>query len=293
MYERRQRIMGMFKKGFEANRQEKARQEKMAENRGKKLFRFFLAKDGDEADLIFLTEEPINFQEHNVKGSRNGKEVFNQFTCTGDDNCELCNDGDRPSFKGAFLVWDGRPFEYTDKNGKKQKAEGSLKLFVYGTKVISQLDRISSKYGLAGREITMVRLGSGTSTNYTFERGDKVSLTEKEITNMLPEKLREEYDGTEESLYAIIERQLEMNVKGYNGESSDDSDEEDESYDGRDAVMGVDDDEETGEKPARKLSSGKKLNSTKKKTLFKKPVENSVKKPQNKAKSLIKRSVSK
>lgn len=285
--------MSMFKKGFEANRQEKARQEKMAENRGKKLFRFFLAKDGDEADLIFLTEEPINFQEHNVKGSRNGKEVFNQFTCTGDDNCELCNDGDRPSFKGAFLVWDGRPFEYTDKNGKKQKAEGSLKLFVYGTKVISQLDRISSKYGLAGREITMVRLGSGTSTNYTFERGDKVSLTEKEITNMLPEKLREEYDGTEESLYAIIERQLEMNVKGYNGESSDDSDEEDESYDGRDAVMGVDDDEETGEKPARKLSSGKKLNSTKKKTLFKKPVENSVKKPQNKAKSLIKRSVSK
>lgn len=285
--------MGMFKKGFEANRQEKARQEKMAENRGKKLFRFFLAKDGDEADLIFLTEEPINFQEHNVKGSRNGKEVFNHFTCTGDDNCELCNDGDRPSFKGAFLVWDGRPFEYTNKNGKKQKAEGILKLFVYGTKVISQLDRISSKYGLAGREITMVRLGSGTSTNYTFERGDKVSLTEKEITNMLPEKLREEYDGTEESLYAIIERQLEMNVKGYNGESSDDSDEEDESYDGRDAVMGVDDDEETGEKPARKLSSGKKLNSTKKKTLFKKPVENSVKKPQNKAKSLIRKSVSK
>lgn len=265
--------MGMFKKGFEANRQEKARQEKMEENRGKKLFRFFLAKDGDEADLIFLTEEPINFQEHNVKGSRNGKEVFNQFTCTGDDKCELCNDGDRPSFKGAFLVWDGRPFEYTDRNGKKQKAEGSLKLFVYGTKVISQLDRISSRYGLAGREITMVRLGSGTSTNYTFERGDKVSLTEKEITNMLPEKLREEYDGTEESLYAIIERQLEMNVKGYNGESSNDSDEEDESYDGRDAVMGVDDDEETGEKPARKLSSGKK--------------------PQNKAKSLIRKSVSK
>ncbi len=36
--------MGMFKKGFEANRQEKARQEKMAENRGKKLFRFFLAR---------------------------------------------------------------------------------------------------------------------------------------------------------------------------------------------------------------------------------------------------------
>lgn len=285
--------MVMFKKGFEANRQEKARQEKLAENRGKKLFRFFLGKDGEEADLIFLTEEPVNFHEHTVKGSRNGKEVFDTFTCTGDDNCELCNDGDRPSFKGAFLVYDQRPFEYTDKNGKKQKADGSLKLFVYGTKVVSQLDRISSKYGLTGREITMVRLGSGTSTNYTFERGDKISLTEKEITNMLPEKLRDEYDGTEDSLYSIIERQLEMSVKGYTGEESDSDDEDDDSYDGRDAVMGVDDDEETGEKPARKLSGGKKLNSSKKKTLFKKPAENSVKKPQNKAKSLIKRSVSK
>lgn len=283
--------MGMFKKGFEANRQEKARQEKLAENRGKKLFRFFLAKDGDEADLIFLTEEPVNFHEHNVKGSKNGKETYTPYTCTGDDNCDLCEDGDRPSFKSAFLVYDKRPFEYTDKNNKKQKAEGSLKLFVYGTKVVSQLDRISSKYGLSGREITMVRLGSGTSTNYTFERGDKVSLTEKEIENMLPEKLREEYDGTEDSLYSIIERQLEMNVKGYTGDS-DDEDDSDDDYDGRENVMGVDE-EEPGEKPARKLSSGKKLGGSSKKTLFKKPAENSVKKkPQNKAKSLM-RSVSK
>jgi hypothetical protein len=284
--------MGMFKKGYEANRQEKERQEKLAENRGKRLFRFFLAKDGDEADLIFLTEEPVNFQEHNVKGSRNGKDVFNQYTCTQDDKCELCNDGDRPSFKGAFLVWDCRPFEYTDKNGKKQQAEGSLKLFVYGTKVISQLDRISTKYGLSGRTITMVRLGSGTSTNYTFERGDKVKLTEQEIKNMLPEKLRDTYDGTEDSLYQILEEQLEMNIKGYTGDSSDDSDEEDD-YDGRDSVMGVDDEEE-GERPARKLSSGgKKLSKPagKKKSLFK--PQNSVKKnPQSKAKSLMKKSVS-
>ena len=256
------------------------------------MFRFFLSGDGDEADLIFLTEEPVNFHEHTLKGSRNGKDSYDNYTCTQDDDCELCNDGDRAQFKGAFLVWDSRPFEYKDKNGKKQKAEGSLKLFVYGTKVISQLDRISSKYGLAGREITMVRLGSGTATNYTFERGDKVSLTEKEIRNMLPEKLRDDYDGTEDSLYGIIEKQLEMNVKGYTGEE-DISDDEGDDYDGRDSVMGVDDEED--EKPARKLSSSgsKKLTSNKKKSLFRKPAgENSVKKPQNKAKTLL-RSASK
>ena len=110
--------MGMFKKGYEANREEKKRQDKMAENRGKRLFRFFLSGDGDEADLIFLTEEPVNFHEHTLKGSRNGKDSYDNYTCTQDDDCELCNDGDRAQFKGAFLVWDSRPFEYKDKNGK-------------------------------------------------------------------------------------------------------------------------------------------------------------------------------
>lgn len=268
----------IFAKGYEANRKEKARQDKAKENMGKRLFRFFLGKDGEEADLIFLTEEPINFHEHTVKSSRNGKEVYDTYTCSG-DNCELCEDGDKPSFKGAFLVYDKRAYETTDKNGKKKTVQGSLKLFVYGTKIVSQLDRLSSKYGLAGREITMIRLGSGTSTTYTFERGDKVALTEKEIRTMLPEKLRDSYDGTEDSLYAIIEEQLEMGIKDYSPDEDSDEDDEDEE-DNRDKVIDLEDDEE--ETKPRKLGKS----SSSKKTLFKK-AENSIKKPTAKAKALL------
>ena len=55
----------MFARGYDASRKEKERQDKARENMGKKLWRFFLAKDGEEADLRFLTEEPVNFYEHN------------------------------------------------------------------------------------------------------------------------------------------------------------------------------------------------------------------------------------
>lgn len=268
--------MGMFKRGYEASRAEKQRQDEARENAGKRLWRFFLSGDGDEADLRFLTEEPINFYEHNLKGSRNGKETYTQFTCPG-ENCSLCDDGDRPTYKGAYLVVDRREYEYTDSNGKKQKGKDQVRLFVQGMKVVSQLDRISSKYGLSNRDVTLVRLGSGTQTTYTVERGDEEKLTEKEIRNLLPEKLREQYDGTMDSLYAIVEEQLAMNVKDYEPETDDD--EEEDEDDGRSGIIGVDDEED--EKPKKKLSS-----KGKKKSMFKKP-QNSLK-PRSSAKSLLK-----
>ena len=113
--------MGMFKKGYTAVREEKQRQDENREKAGKNLWRFFLSNDGDEADVRFLTEEPVTFYEHTVKGMRNGKEVYDTIVCSGDSNCSLCASGDKPTFKGAFLIWDMRPYEYTDKDGKKQK----------------------------------------------------------------------------------------------------------------------------------------------------------------------------
>ena len=86
----------LFARGYEASRAEKERQDKARENAGKRLWRFFLKEDGDEADFRFLTEEPVNFYEHNLKkGDR-----YEQYTCTGDD-CPFCDDGDRPAYKGA------------------------------------------------------------------------------------------------------------------------------------------------------------------------------------------------
>ena len=243
--------MGLFKRGYEASRAEKERQDKARENAGKKLWRFFLSSDGDEADLRFLTEEPVNFYEHNLK---RGDNKYEQYCCTGND-CPFCEDGDRPTYKGAYLVVDRREFEYTDSNGKKQKGKNQLRLFVQGMKVVSQLDRISDKYGLSNRDVCIVRLGKGTQTTYTIERGEEEKLTKKEIEQLLPDKIREEYDGTMDSLMNIVEEQLLMLTKEYSPENEEDDETEDT---GRNRLINYEEDEE--EKPKKKLSSngGKK-----------------------------------
>lgn len=205
-------MASMFKRGFNAVNEEKQRQEEQR-NRGNGLFRFYLKKDKDEADVTFLTEQPVNFFEHTIKKYVNGKEIYESIPCIG-DGCKYCADGDRPSFKSAWLVIDHREYEYQDKDGKKQTGQDQVRLLVYGTKVASQLDRKSERYGLMGRVYTIVRLGTGTSTTYTFEHGDKYTLTRKEIEEVLPESIRDMYDGTTDSLYNVIENQIEMLVPG-------------------------------------------------------------------------------
>ena len=178
----------LFKRGYEVSREEKKRQDIIKENRGKKLFEFYLTGDGAEAQVRFLTEEPVNCNVHQV--NEGGK--YKSYLCTGKD-CPFCADGDRPSYKGAYLVIDRREFEYVDRDGKKQKGKNQLRLYLAGMRVVSQLDRTSQKYGLSNREVNIVRLGKGTSTTYTIEKMDEESLTEKEIISALPEKLKEEY----------------------------------------------------------------------------------------------------
>lgn len=271
----------LFARGYEASREEKERQDKARENMGKKLWRFFLSGDGDEADVRFLHEAPVNFYEHNLK---RGDNKFEQYTCIG-DGCPFCAEGDRPTYKGAYLIVDHREYEYKDKDtGKKKKGKDQVRLYVQGMKVISQLDRIHEKYGLSNRDVTIVRLGSGTQTTYTVERGDEERLTTKQIEQYLPEKLREEYDGSDDSLMSIVEEQLMMNTKDYQPDEVDDDEDEDDSTN-RSKLIGVDDDEDDEDEAPRKpkLQAGGT-----KKSLFKKP-QNNLKSATPRAKSLLKK----
>ncbi len=254
--------MALFKKGYESVREEKKRQEEVREQMGKRLFRFFLSGDGAEARVRFLTEEPINFYEHTVKTYRGGKERYENVLCSGDDDCGYCQDGDKPSFKGAFLIWDYSEFETKDKNGKKKKVNGSLKLYVAGTRVLSQLDRLSNRYGLTSRDYEISRTGTGTDTSYMIERTDEVSkLTKAKITNMLPEKLADEFDGTMESLYDIVENQLKMSLPSFKDDDEDDEDEDDD-YDGRKNLISDEDDEDEDEEPDEEEERPKKSKTT-------------------------------
>ena len=87
---------------------------------------------------------------------------------------------------------------------------------------------------------------------------------------MLPEKLRESYNGTMDSLYSILEDCLSSSISG----SSESSEEDEEEYANRSNLVGVDDDDEDEEEAPAPSNTVKKA-----KPMFKstKQKENSVK----------------
>jgi len=229
--------MSLFSRGYEKGKEVAVQ---MAEDKEKRqrIWRYFIKEDRGEGELQFLMELPTNFYEHSVQTFRNGKSFFEGVTCSCDADCELCAGGDKPTFKGAYLVVDKREFEVKDKNGKTETRKDQLKLFVYGVKVTGQLDRISTKYGLDNRIVTMIRLGLEKQTSYTVERGDKCAkLSKKEIENLLPENRRGMYDGTTDSLYKIVEKELSLALP-----SKDSVKEEDDVPDNRDSIVRIQDD---------------------------------------------------
>ena len=242
-------MAGHFKRGYKPLAKEAKRQEAARAARKNRLFEFYLKDDKDEADVRFLLEEPCNIRVHQVqRKAGNGRTFYDSVICTEDDSCPYCEMGDNPTVKGATLIIDRRPFEYTDDNGKKKKGKNQVKLFIQGTKVMGQLERISDKYGLTDRDVTIIRLGTGTGTSYTIERGDEEPVTMKEIKNALPDWCRDEYDGTEDSLYDILEAQLEKMMAKADDDDEDYEDEYDEE----------DDEDEAPRKRSRSASRGKR-----------------------------------
>ena len=255
--------MAIFaKRGFKAVDKEIERQEQAKQQGGNKIFRFFLLDNKDSAEISFLTEEPINFYEHSVKGYRNGKETYDNVPCIG-ANCPHCANGLRASFKSAWLIVDHRERTYKDKDGKEQTVKDSVRLYVVGTKTAGMIQRKAQRYGLTTWRYLIERVGSGTSTTYIIENEDKVTLTPQEIEELLPEFLKEQYDGTMESLYTIIEKEIErLAPTGH-------EDEDEEEYD-EELVSSEEDEEEEEEVAPRPLKK-----TLPKKTLGRK--ENSVK----------------
>lgn len=277
--------MSVFRKrGFDAHKEEEERRKKENANRVGKLWRYFLSDEDEDVPLRFLTEEPVLFYEHSIP-QPGGK--YSNETCTGDD-CVHCESGNKPSYKGAWLVVDGREREvdeYKDnkKTGKTKIIKDQIKLYVRGATDIAKLDRLSRKFGLTTRPWFATKTGKNTSTSYELDRGEPSKLTTKEIKNLLskaPEKYREIYDGDEEVLYNIVEHNVFDDVELVGSEdekptknrkpSRDEEEDEDEDLD--DGVSSVDDDEEE-EKPKKKPLSkkplAKKSTETKKKSVFK------------------------
>lgn len=275
--------MSVFRKrGFDAHKKEESRRKEESKKRQGNLWRFFLKDDEEDVPLRFLTEDPILFYEHSLK-TPDGK--YDNATCLGDD-CEHCARGDKPSYKGAWLVADGREIEVDErkngtKTGKKKIVKDQVKLYVRGATDIAKLDRQSKKFGLVSRPWFATKTGQNTSTSYELDRGEEDELSPKELANLiakLPEKYREHYTGDEEELYDIVEDQIFGDVieddeeeeedekpakgrakkslsKGKKSRRDEDEDEDEDDEDLDSGVQSLDDDEdedEDDEVPARK-----------------------------------------
>ena len=262
-HKRGRRIMSesvFRKRGFKAHKKENERREKEQEQRSNSLWRFFL-KDGEEdIPVRFLTEEPVLFYEHNIKHP-DGK--FSTETCTGED-CVQCANGVKSTYRGAWLVVDGRKFKYKDKEGKEQEGKDQIRLYVRGSTDIAKLDRISRKFGLTSRPYFATKTGTGTSTSYEIDRGDAVGeLSSKQLENLfakLPEKFKKHADPDDmDTLYDIVEDCIFGDVIEPETSTKSRRD-EDEDEDDDDINEGV---RKTGSKlsktPKKKVSGAKKV----------------------------------
>lgn len=229
--------MSMFSKGFGSVRREQKRQEQIRESLSGKLFNFFLTEKNPEADIIFLNNQPLTFFAHTEQVSRNGKSFYDTYVCTEESNgdCPFCaRQSSKASFKGAFLVYDNTVIERRDKEGKTTKAPAGLKLYIAGTRVLGQLDRMNEKYGLTSHDWEVARTGSGTATQYSFDRGEKINLTAKEIKNMLPESMAKEFnpesddaEDVEEAVLSLVEKQVRLMIPhNTDGNIADEEDDE-------------------------------------------------------------------
>lgn len=227
--------MSVFRKrGFSAHKQEAKKIEERKAKAGSNIWKFFL-KDGEEdVPVRFLTEEPILFYEHTVQAG--GK--WETHTCIGaEKGCTYCESGNKASYKGAWLIVDGREFTYK-KDGKDVTGKDQIRLYSRGSTDIGKLDRLSRKWGLTSRPWFATKTGSGTSTSYELDRGEESELTSSELANILaklPEKYRNYADPDDmDTLYDIVEDcifgdVIEDTTTSSKGSSRDDDDEEEDT----------------------------------------------------------------
>lgn len=163
--------MSWFQQGYEKVEQ-RAKEIDEAMNRTY-LPDFILKEDDEDCSVRFVTRKPITFYEHYLPA------IKRSFTCpdsgdTSKGNCPLCATGNKPSFRGAYMIADHRHEEWT-KDGKSQSRENTLKVAKFGVRVLKTLGKIDAKIvknglkeGLMDVDFDVMRTGTGTDTNYSF-----------------------------------------------------------------------------------------------------------------------------
>ena len=244
--------MSLFNKGYKAVATEQERQEQIKESLGRRLNQFFLTAKDDEASVIFLTTEPITFKAYNIKKmSNSGKEYYDMVVCTNESK-QTEKYGSKPSFKGAFLIYDTRPVNYKTQDGKEVNKDGQIRLYITGITNLPKLERCESKWGLADYVWEISRTGTGKAVSYSFDRGEKLEdsdYADKDFVAKLPKALAEDFGDDFE---ALLEDQLMQYTENPPKHDSHTSMEDDDEEDGEDESLVNVEDEEEDEAPKKK-----------------------------------------
>lgn len=193
-----------FKTGYdEVQKYSEELDRKQAEAKSRRNFvPSLILKDGESTVIRFVTDEPVTFREHYLPNAQGRK----FYTCLEgvEENgevveCPFCSSGNKPSFRGAYLIIDRGTDTWVDKDGKQQTAQNQIKIFKQGIKVLKVLDKIRSKRELTEWDIEISRTGSGTDTSYNFIPEESYSLTDKEKEQI------QEFKGDKTLIDVLIE----------------------------------------------------------------------------------------
>lgn len=200
--------MGWFSKGFEEA------EAQVAANAGSWTREFFL-KSGDEANGVrILDEDSTNIRDHFVKGK-------GWFTCIqgiGDENCPLCEAGNKATNHFVFNVFD--PREYVDKKGEVHKDQ--VKIWRVGITLLRVLNKKRNKYGPYPTwimEISKMGTGQSTAWNIEVEKDSEFELPEGQELYDLEEVLKPK---TRTELIAILNNAPTSQSNSYDLDDDDD-----------------------------------------------------------------------
>jgi len=206
-------VASIFKRGFQA----RAEVEKTTKKGGYIKDYFLTARDNPDAPVRFLTDEPISFWSHNVQeGGR-----YNNYACTCEPDCPLCQAGAPRSFKSAYLVVDGRQGSYiSKKTGEKVEFDKAVAVLLRGNDC-GIIERNRQRYGLLDAPYYATRMGQKPSISYLFDKAgaeifekypylDKDIFAIGELNEAAKEKIQEllpdKYRGLD--YYEIIEKKF-------------------------------------------------------------------------------------
>jgi len=166
-------ISDWFKKGNDSVRAYSDELDrKSEESKNRKFVMSVIVGDGESKVLRFLTNEPITFREHYL-GNAQGRKYYTCLKGSVDEagelvDCPFCSAGNKPSFRGAFMVIDRSVDEWEDSQNVKHSEKNVVKIFKQGIKVLKVLDKLSAKKNLLEWEVEISRTGSSTDTQYNF-----------------------------------------------------------------------------------------------------------------------------